>query len=77
MTSGVYCPKCKAKRSCVLDTADTESRIRRRRRCLECRFRWSTTEVNEDEAWEPYDLIARIRERCHKDNTTNSVSAPK
>lgn len=42
-----FCEKCQS-RSMVLDSRHDSSTgiIRRRRKCLKCKFRWSTIEVN-------------------------------
>lgn len=49
------CPKCKRDGSCVLQTDQLPDRIRRRRICYACGFRWWTTEqvaTKKGGAWE-------------------------
>lgn len=40
------CPKCVGE-SQVIDSRPTPKAIRRRRKCINCRFRWTTLEVTE------------------------------
>lgn len=44
---GVACPKCKGSRSEVIDCRKMIDKVRRRRRCLACKLRWSTYEISE------------------------------
>jgi transcriptional regulator NrdR family protein len=39
------CPLCSDPRSFVIETYRKGERIRRRRECSQCRFRWSTEEI--------------------------------
>ena len=39
------CPKCGCDRSKVIDIRDTTGMVKRRRKCPECGYRWSTVEV--------------------------------
>lgn len=59
------CPKCKSKRTKVLDSRETEEgkAVRRRRECLKCSYRYTTFErieknnlivIKRNEAREPY-----------------------
>lgn len=47
----IICPKCGAARTCVIDSrADSNGlHVRRRRKCLKCRKRFTTYEVSVDE----------------------------
>jgi len=38
------CPKCKSNNSKVLESRDLYDWIRRRRECIECKFRYTTLE---------------------------------
>ena len=67
------CPECGFDDSKVIDSRPTDGRIRRRRECLSCKFRFTTYEIVEniplmvvkkDHSIEPFDsmkLVERIR----------------
>jgi len=41
----MYCPKCKKENTSVIDSRDVDDRtVRRRRECLECKYRFTTYE---------------------------------
>lgn len=67
------CPECGFDDSKVIDSRPTDGKIRRRRECLSCKFRFTTYEVVEDvplmvvkkdhsiEPFDPIKLEERIR----------------
>ena len=67
------CPECGFDDSKVIDSRPTDGRIRRRRECLSCKFRFTTYEIVEDvplmvvkkdhsiEPFDPIKLEERIR----------------
>jgi transcriptional regulator NrdR family protein len=57
------CPQC-GHRSIVYDTRETETTIRRARRCIKCGNKWTTFESCENAAHrvkQLEELIARVR----------------
>lgn len=43
------CPKCKSNNIEMRDTRPSNGSIRRRRMCLDCKTRWTTYEVTEED----------------------------
>ncbi len=66
------CPECGCEESKVIDSRPTENKVRRRRECINCSFRFTTYEIIEeiplmvikkDNSIEPFDrekLIERV-----------------
>lgn len=51
------CPKCLSANSICIDSRITkENSIRRRRRCADCDYRWTTYEVSDEDY---YNLVRR------------------
>ena len=42
------CPECGCEESKVIDSRPTENKVRRRRECIQCGFRFTTYEIIED-----------------------------
>ncbi len=67
------CPECGCEESKVIDSRPTENKVRRRRECINCGFRFTTYEIIEevplmvikkDHSIEPFDrekLVERLR----------------
>lgn len=51
------CPECGCEESKVIDSRPTENKVRRRRECIQCGFRFTTYEIIEDI---PLMVIKRI-----------------
>ena len=72
------CPECGFDESKVIDSRPTDGKIRRRRECLSCKYRFTTYEVVEntplmvvkkDHSIEPFDpekLVERLRRAAVK-----------
>ncbi|MGN1423822.1 MAG: transcriptional regulator NrdR [Oscillospiraceae bacterium] len=72
------CPECGCEESKVIDSRPTENRVRRRRECINCGFRFTTYEIIEevplmvikkDHSIEPFDrekLVERLRRAAVK-----------
>jgi transcriptional repressor NrdR len=54
----MQCLKCKSHESYVIDSRPREATVYRRRRCEECGYRWSTTEVPQDQ-YEKFGQVAK------------------
>lgn len=72
------CPECGCEESKVIDSRPTENKVRRRRECINCGFRFTTYEIIEeiplmvikkDHSIEPFDrekLVERLRRAAVK-----------
>ena len=72
------CPECGCEESKVIDSRPTENKVRRRRECINCGFRFTTYEIIEDvplmvikkdHSIEPFDrekLVDRLRRAAVK-----------
>ena len=72
------CPFCSCEESKVIDSRPTENKVRRRRECINCGFRFTTYEIIEeiplmvikkDHSIEPFDrekLVERLRRAAVK-----------
>jgi transcriptional regulator NrdR family protein len=50
------CPKCQSQQTIVYNSRPKDSTTWRRRKCLDCKHRWTTIEVTED----VFDFIDQI-----------------
>lgn len=76
------CPECGFDDSKVIDSRPTDGRIRRRRECLSCKFRFTTYEIVEniplmvvkkDHSIEPFDSM-KLSERIRRATVKRPVS---
>lgn len=67
------CPECGCEESKVIDSRPTENKVRRRRECISCGFRFTTYEIIEDtplmilkkdNSIEPFDRAKLIERLC-------------
>ena len=67
------CPECSCEESKVIDSRPTENKVRRRRECIQCGFRFTTYEIVEevplmvlkkDHSIEPFDREKLVDKLC-------------
>ncbi len=67
------CPECSCEESKVIDSRPTENKVRRRRECIQCGFRFTTYEIVEevplmvlkkDNSIEPFDREKLVERLC-------------
>lgn len=67
------CPECNCEESKVIDSRPTENRVRRRRECIKCSYRFTTYEIIEeiplmvikkDNSIEPFDREKLVERLC-------------
>ncbi len=67
------CPECGCEESKVIDSRPTENKVRRRRECISCGFRFTTYEIIEDiplmilkkdNSIEPFDRDKLVERLC-------------
>lgn len=67
------CPECGCEESKVIDSRPTENKVRRRRECMDCGFRFTTYEIIEeiplmvikkDNTIEPFDREKLVDKLC-------------
>ena len=70
------CPECGCEESKVIDSRPTENKVRRRRECIQCGFRFTTYEIIEDiplmvikkdNSIEPFDRQKLVDRLCRAD----------
>ncbi|MBQ8171135.1 MAG: transcriptional repressor NrdR [Oscillospiraceae bacterium] len=67
------CPECSCEESKVIDSRPTENKVRRRRECIQCGYRFTTYEIVEeiplmvikkDNSIEPFDREKLVERLC-------------
>lgn len=67
------CPECSCEESKVIDSRPTENKVRRRRECIQCGYRFTTYEIIEevplmvikkDNSIEPFDREKLVERLC-------------
>ena len=68
MTDITKCPNCKSENLYCVDSRKSQGKVRRRKKCLECGFKFSTIEL-------PMNEVYRIEKTLHLISELQSVGS--